>query len=197
MATRRRVIDPIDGRILAPLLRGERDDWDNDIMVEFTAEGTFAPALILRQGAYKYVYCETDPGKMYDLENDPHELNNFCANPAYSDRAKAMEAVLLKRWDPFTLKADIIASQQRRHFLQKTMQAGAAPMQDFQPFQDTSKLYLRSGNSPTHVKGLARFPFVCRSRRIIRARNKHEYAGRSRYSAAGLLPLALAGRVRR
>ena len=67
---------------------------------------------------------------------------------------------MLKRWDPVTLKADIIASQQRRHFLQKTMQAGAAPMWDFQPFQDASKQYLRSGNSPTHVKGLARFPFV-------------------------------------
>ena len=91
------VIDPIDGRSLAPLLRGERDDWDNDIMVEFTAEGTFAPALILRQGAYKYVYCETDPGKMYDLENDPHELKNLCEDPVYSDCAKAMEAEVLKR----------------------------------------------------------------------------------------------------
>ena len=39
-------------------------------------------------------------------------------------------------------------------------QAGAAPMWDFQPFQDASKQYLRSGNSPTHVKGLARSPFV-------------------------------------
>jgi choline-sulfatase len=154
------VIDPIDGRSLVPLLRGERDGWDNYVMVEFTAEGTFAPALILRQVAYKYVYCETDPSMMYDLENDPHELNNLCEDPAYSDRAKVMEAEVLKRWDPVTLKADIIASQQRRHFLQKTMQAGAAPMWDFQPFQDASKQYLRSGNSPTHVKGLARFPFV-------------------------------------
>lgn len=141
-------------------LRGERDEWNNEVMVEFTAEGTFAPALILRQGAYKYVYCETDPGMMYDLENDPHELNNLCEDPAFSDRAKAVEAEVLKRWDPVTLKEDIIASQQRRHFLQKTMQAGAAPMWDFQPFQDASKQYLRSGNSPTHVKGLARFPFV-------------------------------------
>jgi len=155
-----RPIDPIDGRSLVPLLRGESQNWVNEVMVEFTAEGTFAPALILRRGAYKYVYCETDPGMLFDLETDPRELNNLCEDPAYGDLAVELRDEILARWDPVALKAEIIASQQRRHFLQKAMQSGAAPMWDFQPHWDASKQYLRSGNSPTHIKGLARFPFV-------------------------------------
>ena len=30
---------------------------------------------------------------------------------------------------------------------------------DFQPYVDAAGQYLRSGNSPTQVKGLARFPY--------------------------------------
>ena len=59
-------------------------------MVEFTAEGTFAPALILRRGAYKYVYCETDPGMLYDLHTDPDELNNLCNDAKYRTVAAEM-----------------------------------------------------------------------------------------------------------
>ena len=97
---------------------------------------------------------------LFDLETDPRELNNLCEDPACGDLAVELRDEILARWDPVALKAEIIASQQRRHFLQKAMQSGAAPMWDFQPHWDASKQYLRSGNSPTHIKGLARFPFV-------------------------------------
>ncbi|MBU74160.1 MAG: choline-sulfatase [Rhodospirillaceae bacterium] len=153
-------VDKVDGRSLRPLLYDEGSEIADEVMIEFTAEGTYAPALILRQGAYKYVYCETDPGMMFNLDDDPNELNNLCNDPGHSDKAAKMEAEILRRWDPVQLKQDIIASQQRRHFVQRILMQGTSVPWDFQPEFDASKQYLRTGNSPTKVKGLARYPFV-------------------------------------
>jgi choline-sulfatase len=44
-------VDKIDGKSLAPMLYGEKISDPDEVMIEFTAEGTFAPALILRSGA--------------------------------------------------------------------------------------------------------------------------------------------------
>ena len=71
-----------------------------------------------------------------------------------------MKKEILKRWDPKKLKEDIIASQQRRHFIQRILMKGTTRPWDFQPKFDASKQYLRTGNSPTAVKGLARYPFT-------------------------------------
>ena len=153
-------VDKIDGKSLAPMLYGEKISDPDEVMIEFTAEGTFAPALILRSGAYKYIYCETDPGMMFDLEKDPNELENLCENPSYAEKCEEMKQEILQRWDPKKLKEDIIASQQRRHFIQKILMKGTTRPWDFQPKFDASKQYLRTGNSPTAVKGLARYPFT-------------------------------------
>ncbi len=153
-------VDPIDGHSLVPLLRGQPANRPDEVMIEFTAEGTYAPALILRKGAIKYVYCETDPGMMFDLDNDPNELNNLCEDPAFVDMAREMEVDILSRWDPVAMKKDIIASQQRRHFIQRILMKGNSRPWDFQPHFEASQQYLRTGNSPTAVKGLARYPVV-------------------------------------
>ena len=97
---------------------------------------------------------------MFNLDDDPNELNNLCNDPGHSDKAAKMEAEILRRWDPVQLKQDIIASQQRRHFVQRILMQGTSVPWDFQPEFDASKQYLRTGNSPTKVKGLARYPFV-------------------------------------
>lgn len=155
-----KLIDPVDGHSLAPLLRGEDAAWNHDVLVEFTAEGTIAPCLVLRRGSYKYIYCEPDPGLLYDLAADPHELHNLCGKPAHAKLEKEMLAEILRRWNPPELKRLIIESQQRRRFLQGVLLAGEATPWDWQPKPDAHKRYLRSGGSPTQVKGLARFPFV-------------------------------------
>lgn len=153
-------VDKVDGRSLVPLIYGEKGDFPDEVMIEFTAEGTFAPALILRQGAFKYIYCESDPGMMFNLETDPNELHNLCKDPAHASQAAEMEREILTRWDPVQLKKDIIASQQRRHFIQRILMKGTSVPWDFQPEFDATKQYLRTGNSPTAVKGRARYPLV-------------------------------------
>ena len=154
--------DRIDGNSAANLLHGEDTSWEDDIMIEFTAEGTYSPCLILRKDGFKYVYCEDDPGMLFDLNNDPGELKNLCGNPDHAETEKKMYDLILKRWDPEDIKKAVIQSQKRRHFAQKVLLQGTRTAWDYQPVQDASKAYVRSSRetNTTLTKGLARFPYV-------------------------------------
>lgn len=157
------VVDPIDGRSMKKLLHdGADSNWPDEAMVEFTAEGTYAPCLILRHGVYKYVYCETDPGMLFNLEQDPGELHNLCGQAKHADIEQQMRSEILKRWDPKSLRDKIIASQQRRLFVQDVLLTGKRSPWDFQPYRDSSKQFVRSSKdtSTTATKGLARLPYV-------------------------------------
>ena len=79
------------------MLYGEKISDPDEVMIEFTAEGTFAPALILRSGAYKYIYCETDPGMMFDLENDPDEFRDLGQSKEYLKKREELKELLLQR----------------------------------------------------------------------------------------------------
>jgi len=165
LATDRRppeLADKIDGRSLAKLLQGPDAEWHDEVKVEFTAEGIHAPCFILRQGRYKYVYCETDPGMLFDLESDPRELRNLCTESASADIRKKMESAILAQWNPTELKEQILASQSRRLFLHRALARGRHTPWDFQPVRDASKIYVRSMNttSTTATKAKARLPYV-------------------------------------
>jgi choline-sulfatase len=156
------VVNEIDGHSVAELLHGDGGDWPDTAAAEYTAEGTCAPCLILRAGNYKYVYCETDPAMLFDLRQDPHELKNLCGNPEYCEIEERMRAEIFKRWSPEELRTKVIASQQRRLFVQKSLLSGRRHAWDFQPSKDASRQYVRSGGdaSPTGAKERARFPHV-------------------------------------
>ena len=154
--------DAIDGHSLAPMLHGRDDGWPDEALIEFTAEGTYAPCLILRKGRYKYVYCETDPGMLFDLEADPGETRNLCEEPAHADVAAEMLGEILSRWDPPALKQQILASQRRRRFVQQVLLEGERSPWDYRPVTDPSRQYVRSSinTSTTLTKGLARYPYM-------------------------------------
>ncbi|MBF0279486.1 MAG: choline-sulfatase [SAR324 cluster bacterium] len=154
--------DRVDGNSTANLLHGEDLSWEDDVMIEFTGEGIHSPCLILRKDNLKYVYCEDDPGMLFNLEADPGELENLCGNPDYSEAEQKMIDIICERWDPKSMKDKIIESQNRRHFVQKVLLQGTPSAWDYQPFQDASKAYVRSSRetNTTATKGLARFPYV-------------------------------------
>ena len=154
--------DAIDGHSLAPMLHGPDESWADEALIEFTAEGTHAPCLILRKGRCKYVYCETDPGMLFDLESDPGETLNLCEAPEHAETAAAMRREILARWDPPALKQQILESQRRRRFVQQVLLTGDRSPWDYQPAPDASKQYVRSSitTSTTLTKGLARYPYM-------------------------------------
>ncbi len=156
------VIDPVDGHSMVGLLNDDDPDWQDDVMMEFTGEGIYSPCLMLRKSGFKYVYCEDDPGMLFDLNNDPKELTNLCGNADYAAVEKDMLDDILQRWDPVTMKQDIIKSQKRRLFLQKVLLKGNRAPWDYQPYRDASKEFVRSAanTDTTMTKGLARFPYM-------------------------------------
>lgn len=156
------LVDHCDGRSLSGWLQGTDKSWKDEALVEFTSEGVYAPAFILRQGKYKYVYCEGDPGMLFDMEADPHELANLCTDPAHASLARRLESEIETRFAPAAVKARVLASQRRRLFLHSTLIRGTYTPWDYQVRRDASRQYVRSvaTTSTTATKAKARFPFV-------------------------------------
>jgi choline-sulfatase len=156
------LVDHCDGHSLATWLHGTDAAWKDEALIEFTSEGVHAPAFILRKGKYKYVYCEGDPGMMFDMQSDPHELRNLCKEAAFATLAAQMAQEIETRFLPAKVKADVLASQRRRLFLHATLLTGKQAHWDYQVHKDASKQYVRSSatTSTTATKAKARYPFV-------------------------------------
>ena len=80
----------VDGQSLLPLMAGDRRD--QPVLMEYAAEGSYAPLVAMVEGRFKFVRCQLDPDQMFDLENDPLELVNLADDPAYAKQADSFRA---------------------------------------------------------------------------------------------------------
>ena len=154
--------DRIDGKSLVNLMHGDKSNLPNELMLEFTGEGVYAPALIFIKDGVKYIHCRTDPPMMYDLNLDPNELNNVADDPNYKSLSNFMKTEIDRRWDYENLEKAIIKSQKRRLFVQKSLLKGKWTGWDHQPYVDATKAYVRGAVDPntTATKAKKRYPFV-------------------------------------
>ncbi|WP_211275620.1 sulfatase-like hydrolase/transferase [Actinoplanes rectilineatus] len=67
----------VDSRSLVPLVRGERPDWQPDIVCEFHGHHFPYPQRMLREDRWKLIVNPESTNELYDLENDPDELVNM------------------------------------------------------------------------------------------------------------------------
>ncbi len=93
-----RVPDSINGTSLVPLLENGSVDWRDALLIEHwpTEEGVGAiiPEFsAVRTMEWKYVEYVTGECELYDLQNDPYELNNLAGKSAYAE----MQAELARR----------------------------------------------------------------------------------------------------
>jgi choline-sulfatase len=155
-----KTIEPIDGHSLVPLLRGDDNNWADEVFAEYTAEGAIAPCFMVRKERFKYIWCEKDGGQLFDLLADPHETNDLAGKAGSATVETAMLKTVHGRWDVRTVNQAVLASQRRRLFLQPILMSGKPTPWDYQPLRDASQQYVRSGKSPTITKGLSRLPYV-------------------------------------
>ena len=149
--------EPIDGRSLMPLARGETDPVDEAIG-EYCAEMTGFPVIMIRRGTFKYIHCDSDPPQLYDLRADPGERRNLAARAEHADIAARFAAEVAARWDGAALRKQIITTQRSRRALHAAMEAGASESWDYNPPRDASREYVRNNMDWTEAARRYRFP---------------------------------------
>ncbi len=151
--------DPVDGRSLMPLARGQADPIDEAIG-EYCAEMTPYPVFMIRRGSLKYIHCDPDPPQLYDVEKDPLEKINLAGDAAYAHEVTLFADEVGQRWNSEKLRADVIATQKSRHKLHAAMEAGAGEHWDYNPPSDASQQYVRNHMDWTVAAARYRFPPV-------------------------------------
>ncbi len=146
-----------DGRSLLGLARGEETSAP-PVYSEYAAESSIDPMVMIREGRWKFNYCEVDPPQLFDLEADPLELTNLAADPAYAGTVADFTEKVRARWDIGAFRDEVRRSQKRRLTVYDSLRAGEYFPWDFQPLQKASTRYMRNHMDLNVVEAYARYP---------------------------------------
>ncbi|QFT99854.1 Choline-sulfatase (plasmid) [Roseovarius sp. THAF8] len=149
--------EPLDGRSLVPMMRGQADEIDEAIG-EYCAEMTPAPVFMIRRGDLKYIHCDIDPPQLYDLAKDPGERVNRASDPDYRERAANFAEEVARRWDGEALRQNVIATQRARLALHRAMEVVPQEGWDYAPRRDATQEYVRNHMDWTVAAARYRFP---------------------------------------
>ena len=151
-------VDTLDGQSLLPLLEGKAAENSAAVYGEMLSEGAVAPLLMIRRERYKYIYSQPDPEQLFDLKNDPNEINNLAGRPDFQELRRDFQAELLQHWDKDALHKQVIDSQRRRRLIDRSLSKGRHTPWDFQPYQDASQKYMRNHLDLGVLERTARYP---------------------------------------
>ncbi len=132
----------LDGQSLLPGLRGE--DQPRPIFVEHLDGGTPAPRFAIRDGDKKLVCSEAYAPQLYNMADDPLELNDL-AGTGDPDEERLLK-LAQEKWDFQTLHTAIIRSQTERRLVDEALGVGRVESWDFEqrPLQ-RNQTYMRRG----------------------------------------------------
>lgn len=145
-----------DGITLTGMMKGEARTAP--VLMEYAAEGSYAPLVCIREGQWKYVHCELDPDQLFDLEADPSELTDLAADPAYAAVLADFTAKRQARWDMAAFDAAVRESQARRWIVYEALKNGNYFPWDFQPLQKASERYMRNHMDLNVLEESKRYP---------------------------------------
>ena len=151
---------PVDGRSLLPLAGNGAVGWPDTVYAEYMAEGTTEPVFMIRRGRHKYIACAGDPPQLFDVENDPLELENLSEKREHRSLAAGFASEASSKWNSEALRASIVDSQRQRVLVQQALLTGQIHPWDHQPRQDAARRYNRNYGSELYdTDRRARLPF--------------------------------------
>lgn len=90
--------DELPGHSLLEIANGARPD--RTILSEYHASSSPTGFFMIRNGDYKYVYYADGPPQLFNLAEDPHEVTDLSAVPAYAEVLSECETKLRAILDP-------------------------------------------------------------------------------------------------
>ena len=127
---------------------------------EYMAEGTISPLMMIRRGAYKFIYSEDDPCLLFNLHNDPREREELSQSPDHQALFNDFLAQARAKWDIPTIHQQVLASQRRRRLVTRSLATGKRTSWDHQPWVDASQQYMRNHIDLDDLERKARYPQV-------------------------------------
>jgi len=95
------VPENMDGKSIKSLLQGKSILWRSEFLYEYyeyPAVHMVRKNRGIRTKRWKYIHYFEDPEEfeLYDIQNDPHELNNLYGNPAFKDVVEQLRGRLME-----------------------------------------------------------------------------------------------------
>ena len=145
-----------DGESLMPVIGGSARTAP--VLMEYAAEGSYAPLVAIREGDWKYVRCALDPDQLFNLAKDPQELTNLAGDPAHAATLAKFRAAADARWDLARFDVEVRESQAQRWVVYEALRKGAYTPWDYQPQQNASERFMRNHMNLDTLEGSKRFP---------------------------------------
>lgn len=146
-----------DGSSLVPLANNPEYQHP-PVLMEYAAEASYAPLVSIVHKGFKFVYCELDPPQLYDLEKDPHELNNVFGQSAYANIQRELQTLFDARWNMQQFDTEVRESQARRWVVYEALRNGHYYPWDYQPLVNASERYMRNHMDLNTVESSQRYP---------------------------------------
>ena len=148
----------LEGQSLLSIIQGETEDWPDEVLAEYNADATREPLIMIRHGALKYIGADNDPEQLFNLQDDPQELNNLAALEKYSSELSQFRKRAAKLWDRQQLARRILVSQRSRFVVREAQKLGLQEAWDYIPKPDYNDTYVRSSNSHELIDRKVRIP---------------------------------------
>lgn len=88
------------------LQRLARDETpERTVLSEYHGMGSKTGAFAIRHGRFKYIHYAQYPAQLFDLEADPHEIDNLAGDAAHRETLAACETKLRSMLDPEAIDA--------------------------------------------------------------------------------------------
>lgn len=157
-------VEGLDGHSMRKLLKDGGDEkWGDTVISDFTAGGVPGPLRMIKDGNWKLITTGGHPPILFNLANDPDELNDLANDPSSQSILNRLMAKLTENYDVDEIQERVQKSQIRRLLIREVDDLSDTPYRwNWKVRSDDDLRYVRGGglqHGEHATKARARFPF--------------------------------------